>query len=439
MFSFPGYQKQLSYRHYDGSYSAFGPPYGAANTWLTAFTMKSFARAQSHIYIEEKQISDPRFWLSKQQKDNGCFRSVGLLFNNAMKGGVGDEVTLTAYITIAFLELPLPASNIVVRNALFCMENAAAKQNNVYTNTLLAYAFALAKKTDLCNQLLQRLDEQAIKTDDGIHWHRPEFSDDVGKIRAPHKLAPSAEVEMTSYALMARLTKPDYSVEDLTLATKIVNWIIKQRNPSGGFSSTQDTVVALQALSLFGSLTQSHDGPRKVSLSLDGSPVAKFQVDDSNRLLLQSALLDKVPGKYTVTVSGDGCVFIQASLKYNIPHPKGHAPFYISVTTDPDTCTHKSERILTVAVNVSYTGPRDSSNMAIVDLKLPSGYIPVKATVKRVMRPEASPMNLSKVVQTFRFLIEQDIPVGNLQPATAMVYDYYETGNGARRPSARRH
>ncbi|KFQ80106.1 Alpha-2-macroglobulin, partial [Phoenicopterus ruber ruber] len=104
-----GYQRQLNYKHPDGSYSTFGPRYGQpGNTWLTAFVLKSFAQARRHIFIDEKHIQDALVWLSYKQKENGCFRSSGTLLNNAMKGGVDNEVSLTAYITIALLEIPLP-------------------------------------------------------------------------------------------------------------------------------------------------------------------------------------------------------------------------------------------------------------------------------------------------------------------------------------------
>lgn len=51
--------------------------------------------------------------------------------------------------------------------------------------------------------------------------------------------APSAEVEITSYVLLALLCKPNRNQEDLTNASGIVQWIIRQQNPYGGFSSTQ--------------------------------------------------------------------------------------------------------------------------------------------------------------------------------------------------------
>ncbi|KAJ7419872.1 alpha-2-macroglobulin-like protein [Willisornis vidua] len=106
-----GYQRQLNYKHPDGSYSTFGPRYGQpGNTWLTAFVLKSFAQARHHIFIDEKHIQDALIWLSYKQKDNGCFQSSGTLLNNAMKGGVDNEVSLTAYITIALLGSTLPVT-----------------------------------------------------------------------------------------------------------------------------------------------------------------------------------------------------------------------------------------------------------------------------------------------------------------------------------------
>uniref|UniRef100_A0A1B8Y3Y4 Alpha-2-macroglobulin n=1 Tax=Xenopus tropicalis TaxID=8364 RepID=A0A1B8Y3Y4_XENTR len=435
-----GYQKQLSYKHYDGSYSAFGQQYGEGNTWLTAFTMKSFARARAHIYIEEKLISDALTWLSNHQKENGCFHSVGKLFNNAMKGGVDDEVTLAAYITIALLEYPLPVTHPTVRNALFCLESALGGKNSIYTKALMAYAFTLAGRMDIRRQLLQSLDEQAIKKDGTVHWQRPETSDDSGHYRNPYSQAPSAEVEMTSYGLLTLLSKPDVSDEDLTLATQVVSWIIKQQNPSGGFSSTQDTVVALQALALYGSLTLSRDSTRTVLLSLEKTPVAKFNVEDSNRLLLQQIALKEVPGDYTATVSGSGCLYLKTALRYNVPHPKEDAAFTILVTTEPTACDRKSLKSFAIVANVSYIGKRANSNMALMEIKMPSGHVPVKSSVKKLPRLnnfikrteiQTNKVNvyfelLSKDIQSFSFLVEQDIPISNLQPATAIIYDYYE-------------
>ncbi|KAM3912870.1 alpha-2-macroglobulin-like isoform 2-T3 [Leptodactylus fuscus] len=438
-----GYQRQLLYKHSDGSYSSFGPGYNRAstgNTWLTASVMKSFARAQSYIYIDPQHITDALTWLTMRQKSNGCFQNLGYLFNNVMKDGEDEEVRLAAYVTVCLLEYPLHPQHVVVRNALFCLENAMNTEKNIHTKAMMAYAFTLAGKMDQRSRLLQSLDEKAIKQGDKVFWHRPDFSDDSRIARAPHRRASSIEVEVTSYMLLAKLAKPDLTSEELSDSSKILAWLMEQQNPTGGFATTQDTVVALQACALYGALTVSHDGPREVTLSLDNAQVAKFNVDDSNRLLLQKVSLSTVPGVYTATVRGPGCVYLQTNLKYNVPHAECDAPFTISVTTMPDICTVNSLKSFSIAVNVSYVGVRESSNMALVVVKLPSGYVPVKSSVKElerwggVSRAEAHQNKaivyyekLDKNAKVFTFTVEQEIPVGNLQAAMASIIDYYET------------
>ncbi|NXA11547.1 PZP protein, partial [Sapayoa aenigma] len=158
----------------------------------------------------------------------------------SLQGGVNDEVTLTAYITIALLEIPLPVTHSVVRNALFCLETAAdQKENHVYTKALLAYAFALAGKRDKRKALLDSLEKEAVKKDGSVHWQRPGKEPEVD-LPYYHYRAPSAEVEMTSYVLLAHLTsQPAPSQEELSFASLIAKWISGQQNPNGGFSSTQ--------------------------------------------------------------------------------------------------------------------------------------------------------------------------------------------------------
>lgn len=449
-----GYQRQLNYKHYDGSYSTFGEKHGrtAGNTWLTAFVLKTFAQARTYIFIDESHITEALTWLSHKQKDNGCFRSSGSLLNNAIKGGVEDEETLSAYITIALLEIPLPITHPVVRNALFCLESAwnSAKQgphgSHVYTKALLAYAFALAGNQEKRSEVLKSLNEEAVKEDNSVHWTRPQ------KPQAPVEYfyelrAPSAEVEMTSYVLLAHLTaNPAPTSEELTSASHIVKWITKQQNSQGGFSSTQDTVVALHALSKYGAATFTSTG-KAVQVSIRSSRTfsTDFQVDNNNRLLLQQISLPKVPGEYSMTATGEGCVYLQTSLKYNILPEREEFPFALEVQTLPQTCDgSQAHTSFQISLNVSYTGKRPVSNMAIVDVKMVSGFIPLKPTVKMlqnsddVSRTEVSSNHvliyLDKVTNrtlSLSFTVLQDIPVRDLKPAIVKVYDYYETGEFA--------
>ncbi|XP_016077346.1 PREDICTED: alpha-2-macroglobulin-like [Miniopterus natalensis] len=451
-----GYQRQLNYKHRDGSYSTFGEAHGrgrsTGNTWLTAFVLKTFAQARTYIFIDEAHITQALIWLSQKQKDNGCFRSSGSLLNNAIKGGVEDEETLSAYVTIALLEIPLPVTHPVVRNALFCLESAwesakgRAHGSHVYTKALLAYAFALAGKQEKKNEVLNSLNEEAVKEDNSVHWTRPQKpSAPMERFYQPR--APSAEVEMTSYVLLAHLTaQPAPTSEELTSASHIVKWITKQQNSQGGFSSTQDTVVALHALSKYGAATFTRtEKAARVTIQSSGTFSTDFQVDNNNRLLLQQTSLPTVPGEYSMKATGQGCVYLQTSLKYNILPEKEEFPFALGVQTLPQTCDGpKAYTTFQISLNVSYTGNRPASNMAIVDVKMVSGFIPLKPTVKmleqsdNVSRTEVSNNHvliyLNEVTNqtlSLSFTVLQDIPVRDLKPAVVKVYDYYETDESA--------
>ncbi|NXA52145.1 A2MG protein, partial [Nothocercus julius] len=148
----------------------------------------------------------------------------------------------------------------------------------------------------------------------------------------------------------------------------------------------QDTVLALQALSLYGAITYAKSGASsKVTLRSGGGFQQGFQVDPTNRLLLQRVPLPAVPGEYSMEVSGEGCVYLQTSLRYNVKPLQENAPFMLQVHTVPETCDDlKAHKIFDIAINVSYTGARNVSNMVIVDVKMLSGFIPVKSSVRKL-------------------------------------------------------
>ncbi|NWW55501.1 PZP protein, partial [Pedionomus torquatus] len=134
----------------------------------------------------------------------------------------------------------LSSQHSVVRNALFCLETASnGKENHMYTKALMAYTFALAGKEEKRKALLGSLEKEAVKKDGSVHWQRPGKEPEAD---LPHyrSRAPSAEVEMTAYVLLAHLTtQPAPSQEELSFASCIAKWISGQQNPNGGFSSTQ--------------------------------------------------------------------------------------------------------------------------------------------------------------------------------------------------------
>ena len=99
-----GYQRQLTYRRSDGSFSAFGQSDAEGSLWLTAFVLKSFAQADGLIYIDETVLQDAGDWILSHRRSDGSFEPVGFLHHQELLGGLPGNTALTAYVAIALHE-----------------------------------------------------------------------------------------------------------------------------------------------------------------------------------------------------------------------------------------------------------------------------------------------------------------------------------------------
>ncbi|XP_011838790.1 PREDICTED: ovostatin-like [Mandrillus leucophaeus] len=438
-----GYQRQLSYKHFDGSYSTFGHKDEHGHTWLTAFVYKSFAQAKRYIYIDDKVQSQTLIWLLNIQKPDGCFLNFGKAFNNALKGKEDNEISLTAYVIGALLEADHPVSFMAIQKGLQCLETVSRERAmTTYEQALLAYTYSLVGYEDKREFFFNELNKKAKRVGGSVYWELEERFSMEGLSSLYYPQASSADIEMTCYGLLALLFKPQLTSEELSYASQIVHWVAKQQNSHGGFFSTKDTIVALQALTLFQRLTFSKNRQNSVQIFSDQGFNTAFQVNDKNRLLLQQIPLPTTKGKYMVEVNGNGCVYVQSTLRYNILLPKKSSGFSLSVNTANAFCRGLFDAKFDLVVSASYYGKRNSSNMAIIDVKMLSGFVPDRSSVKKlqedgkVQRVEIKTTHvffyLENVTQKeiqFSFSIKQDALVSNIKPASVQLYDYYETGH----------
>uniref|UniRef100_A0A3P9CYP5 Alpha-2-macroglobulin-like n=1 Tax=Maylandia zebra TaxID=106582 RepID=A0A3P9CYP5_9CICH len=413
-----GYQRQLNYKSADGAYTTFGT--GPGNTWLTAFVVRSFAKAQSFVFIDPRKIEESKTWLQHKQQENGCFEKSGKLFHNGMKGGVSDEVTLSAYVTAAFLEMNTSQHDPVMNKSLACLKESLSDLSNTYTTALLAYVFTLAGDVETRAHLLQHLDTVAVRE---------------GELSFTETSA-SLSVEISSYVLLAKLSASP-TAEDLGYASGIIRWLTGQQNYYGGFSSTQDTVVALQALALYSTLVFSAEGWSTVTVQAPSSQLT-FDVNQGNKLLYQEEALQDVSGKYRLEVKGTACASVQISATYNIPTPADVTTLSVKVHLE-QVCTQVS--IITLFKH-RYSGKEETTNMVILDIKMLSGFSPDPESLKslkrgllvsRVEQKEDHVLvyleQLSKDTPINHSLeIIQELPVANLKPAVVKIYDYYQPG-----------
>eukprot|EP00066_Takifugu_rubripes_P010823 XP_003978948.2 PREDICTED: alpha-2-macroglobulin-like protein 1 [Takifugu rubripes] len=396
-----GYQRQLNYKHLDGSYSAFG--IGDGNTWLTAFVVRSFEKAKAFIYIDPTKMDESKNWLLGRQKEDGCFAQSGKLFNNRMKGGVSDEVTLSAYITAALLEMNKSATDLPVHRSMMCLKESTNNLNNTYTTALMAYVFSLAGDLKTRDFLLQHLDSVSSQEGGLIHWSQ---STDEGY--------GSLSVEIGSYVLLAKLSGSP-TTEDLGYASRIVRWLSMQQNYYGGFSSTQDTVVALQALALYSSLVYSTKGSSTVKVNSPSGQLV-FDVNQNNKLVYHEKLLKDLGGKVNLEVEGSMCASIQISLHYNIPTPTTVDIFFVEAK--PECQTQKNR----VTLKLSSLGFNTSLRQALLVGRVEENEGRVLIYITEL--PKDIPIHHT-------LTLIQEVPVQNLKPALVKIYDYYQPSDQA--------
>ncbi|XP_034641999.1 alpha-1-inhibitor 3-like isoform X2 [Trachemys scripta elegans] len=225
-------------------------------------------------------------------------------------------------------------SDPVLQKALKCLKelvSADPGSSSLYSQALAAIAFALAGDEVMRKEIVNRLDQSAILADGHMYWTQQPKPKEGSMY---WYRAPSVDVELTSSNLMVHLLKPNLSSADIRRASQIVSWLTKQQKSYGGFASTQGTVVALEALALYGLKTYSKDGPDlHASISSEGFS-HEIQVNDTNQLLLQTVQLPAIPSSYTVQAQGHRCLFLQTTLRYNIPPPRSDLTFAPSVRTE---------------------------------------------------------------------------------------------------------
>ncbi|XP_020628880.1 alpha-2-macroglobulin-like isoform X2 [Orbicella faveolata] len=449
-----GYQRELTYKRTDGSYSAFGNRDSEGNMWLTAFVLRSFAQARPFIFVDPGELKTIQNWITKKQLPNGCIPKYGKLFNKRMKGGVSTEATLTAFVAVSLMESGMSPQDKVIQNALNCLRTASSKLTDSYSLTLFSYTFTLAGDQQ-SSDLFKALQGKAIKEDGLVHWEKEKETKPTPSEYTwwnPYYRAPAADIEMTAYALMTYVLLAQDDVSLIGEAMPIVRWLTKQRNALGGFSSTQDTCVALQALSKYAKEVYSNTTDLTVQFGEGNSQFSHtFSITQNNRLVQQTAQVpsDILPMKdMPVKVAGQGCALMQADVSYNIPDVKEEPAFDLKVSLKrsddvfgPILATETGEPLclpLEVSINAKWLR-EDSSNMAVIDVKLVSGYQVDEESLDRLSNSPKLGLKRYEIEGQhvilyfdeidkvrFSFKIYQSTMVKKTKPASVTVYDYYE-------------
>ncbi|MDP2953442.1 MAG: alpha-2-macroglobulin, partial [Chloroflexota bacterium] len=381
-----GYQRELTYRRSDGSFSAFGQSDQSGSLWLTAFVLKSFAQAKGLMYIDDSVLEAAASWMARLQKGDGSFEAVGFVHHQEMLGGLKGKDALTAYVAIALMEQGEKDSS---GKAIKYLEGKLAEMTDAYTVAVTAYALELAKSPRR-EDAYRKLMSLAKEDESGLHW-----GDGIMPLPGPlpkdgpapaMRFRPepnrSAEIETTAYATLALVKHGD-----ALNASRASKWLVSKRNAYGGYGSTQDTVVTLQAL------TEYATGARAdvdLTVTLKGGTVDKqLRINKDNYDVLQ---IVPVPVNVPIemTVSGKGDAIGQVVRRFNLPEVDGKAEQMLNIGVKYDTTEVEVNDLVKVSVSLAFNPPPDfriaEAGMIVLDISVPTGFAPVPESIVAVTR-----------------------------------------------------
>ncbi|XP_011874735.1 PREDICTED: alpha-2-macroglobulin-like protein 1 isoform X2 [Vollenhovia emeryi] len=426
-----GYQRELIYRHPDGSYSAFGPESSedGSSIWLTAFVIKSFAQAKGIIHIDERDLKISVKWMVKKQLENGCFPVIGRVFHKDMKGGLQDDdnssSALTAYILISLLESGVPLTASLINNALHCLEKGMENDSGTtYTAALSTYALTLLEHPK-ANNSMKLLMKRATRNND-LLWWEDKFKPSLG-----------LSIEMTAYAVLSLVKLGGET--NMVEALKAVRWMSKQRNAEGGFTSTQDTVLGLEALTKYATAMSSNATDLSVLVTA-GEVDQVYRMHNDNRMVLTQIRLPVIPTIVEIFAEGEGCVLVQSNIKYNVAHATGSEAFDLSVNAAPATWLDECS-MQKITICTRYKMADGESNMALLEIDMISGYVSDRTSLHSLLEDPATKVKrfeedrgivtiyFDKLINQktcISFTVTRENIVDRLEPANVKLYDYYQ-------------
>ncbi|XP_041068274.1 complement C4-B-like [Carcharodon carcharias] len=365
-----------------------------------------------------------------------------------------------------------------ISRAINYLSNELANIKRPYALAVTAYALALVDPgSSATHEADEKLKQMAIydKGNDVRYWNADKTSERAHQ-------ASAITIETTSYALLQTV-----AMKDLNYAKPIVKWLTEQRRYEGGFRSTQDTVVALEALSEYSIATFQ---PEELDMRFTFShPIRKTKHNlhiNRDNALVQDKLNFPLGYPISIQITGKGTgsltvlksyqlmteptntcdyfsleVTVKGKVKYMaLPdysnyedydeHLPGDQPlseiewFDLRSRKRRDAPDADKDRTIYYEVCAWHEPDGDldhrASGMAIVDISLLSGFEPEHADLDKLkniadryideyeFKDGRVILYLEKVTEQRECVVfgaKQIIPIGLIQPASATLYDYY--------------
>uniref|UniRef100_A0A3Q3MGX7 Complement C4B (Chido/Rodgers blood group) n=1 Tax=Mastacembelus armatus TaxID=205130 RepID=A0A3Q3MGX7_9TELE len=486
------YIRIFTYKKPNGSYGPWASE--SSSNWLTALVVKVLsliAERQTTAFGQQGrlgravplgQIRHPVSYLVSAQNNDGSFTDPYPVLHRGILKDKDRDSSRTAFITLALnrsLQFLEPegrsvAEAAISRSTTYLLSNFEELQHPyAVAITACCLSVCLPKETDLTHVWI-KLQTMATRGKNGCYLWTTNPSE------TNQKQADAITVETSTYALLAAV-----GFRKSEWASKAACWLTSQENYSGGYKSSQDTIMALEALSEY---ELSRSSSPEVNVIADFTvrgkkEMAKLELENKKqrvetdlKKLVGNEIVVELTGKgqaklklikaYHLLDAKDNCdklsisVAVEGKVQYTDTVQENYdyydydykemetrvsrsAPEWFDAHTRNrrETDNISSDETVTYRVCVSHSLNSSLTGMAIADITLLSGFEAKTQNLDLLKEPPEQYIShyetshgrvllyfnqLFAHEECISFDATQTVPIGLLQPAPAVFYDYYE-------------
>jgi len=431
------------------------------SVWLTAWCIKifkdvSFQDWEDYIYIDPEVFGHSVMWLINYQSQEGDFQENPNFetphhfpMRSSQSLNVTTNIPLTAHVLIAMDSVAPLLTGTVKKycstsrhRAMKYLERNLARISDPYELAITAYALARSRSPEADTAYGRLLGMKRVE-DGMVYWSRTKITTNPVRyeFNKPYReakvrqLNDALAVEATGYAILTLFLVEGGGIT--ILQDQIVKWFNTMRLGVGGFISTVDTIVALEALVKYSYNNNIKDLTNmEVMVDLPDSNITEyFKI---NRNGISTGLTIGIPnvwGHVNLKAKGRGQALAQLDLTYGVDY-EGHRDIAAKECFELKIKEfyygrNKSEIVNRSCFRWTCTDESDISGLAMLVVDIPTGYIMLQPDANKIVRSKVIPqMKDSDVTkpgktiwymdyvpsytQCFKHKIRRYFPVANL-------------------------
>jgi len=380
------------------------------SVWLTSWCVRIFQAAsfqdwEDLFYVDPLVTGSAVMWLLNYQNAEGAFsetESIQYPLHRGMDGKKNEgmkNISLTAHVLISLQETGESLHGKVKRysalarhRAMTYLEKCLPEITDPYDLAITAYALALSRSSEAdmaFGKLLQMKREESgmsYWSPTKIYFNNVRYEFNRPFLQPKDNQANDAiAVEATSYALLTifLVRGSDMGI----LQDQVVNWLNSMRIGYGGFLSSVDTIVALEALVWYSYYSRIKDITNlQVEIDIPDSKIRTIIPVTGDRIShFNQFTIPNVWGLVNIFAKGSGQALVQMDVVFGVDNEE-------FLDTPPEECftlsvdetlrgRNKSEIDVRSCFSWICTHESEVSGMAQLVIDMPSGYIMLQVCI----------------------------------------------------------